>query len=153
MKQFLLWWGDIIQSNYNYTQCSSSDYKSRTKSLTNIAALLSDVANKYNLAVVVINQMTTRSGSSGADSNNFNVNSNNVGGGDGNSDWKLIPALGESWAHATTTRLLLMNDENRHGQDRHQRRICKLCKSPHRPSGMALFSITQFGIRDCVLPS
>ncbi len=88
----------------------------------------------------------------GGDSS-FNVNSNNVGGGDDNSsDWKLIPALGESWAHATTTRLLLMNDEHRHGQN-HQRRICKLCKSPHKPSGRALFSITQFGIRDCVLPT
>ena len=64
---------------------------------------------------------------------------------------RLIPALGESWAHSTTTRLLLMTDDTAVGKSRNQQcRICKLVKSPHRPAGTAAFTITEFGIRGAI---
>jgi len=79
----------------------------------------------------------------------------------GDGDARLIPALGESWAHSTTTRLLLAccDDEQPttgvygrcDGESgvKEIRRVCRLVKSPHKAAGIAYFSITEFGVRDC----
>ena len=94
------------------------------------------------MAVVVINHMTTKVGG-GNETSDVTVNSDIS-----NNPTRLIPALGESWAHSTTTRLLLMTDSRDSNRlDHHQRRICKLVKSPHKPAGSAAFSISEFGIR------
>ena len=58
-------------------------------------------------------------------------------------DTRLTPALGESWAHATTTRLILSHSELHGGA-----RECRLVKSPHKAAGIALYSVTENGIRD-----
>jgi len=130
----------VIDSIAFHYRCSSSDYKSRTKSLARTASFLADIASK-NIAVVVVNQMTTKvSGSSASSETNLSADFST----------SLIPALGESWAHAVTTRLLLSTDTSKSMSNRsvrHQRRICTLVKSPHKPSGTASFSITEFGIR------
>ena len=64
---------------------------------------------------------------------------------------RVVPALGESWAHSTTTRLLLTADyTNSNRADRYQSRLAKLVKSPHKPAGTAVFSITPFGIRGAI---
>lgn len=145
---------DSVMTHHNLTQpfvidplesclkCSSSDYKSRTKSLARTASFLADIASK-NIAVVVVNQMTTKVIGSSASSETKNS---------ADFSTSLIPALGESWAHAVTTRLLLSTDTSTsecisNRSVRHQRRICTLVKSPHKPSGTASFSITEFGIR------
>ncbi len=94
----------------------------RTRSLTNIAAFLADLATQFDVAVVCINQMTTKVE---------------------NDSSKLVPALGESWGHATTTRILL----SQVGQDSSIRR-CTLVKSPHKAAGSALYQIREAGIRD-----
>lgn len=106
-------------------QCAppGSDYMARTRSLTNIAAFLADLATQFDVAVVCINQMTTKVGD--------------------NDTSKLVPALGESWGHATTTRILL----SQAGQDPSIRR-CTLVKSPHKAAGSALYQIRETGIRD-----
>lgn len=106
-------------------QCAptGSDYMARTRSLTNIAAFLADLATQFDVALVAINQMTTKVGN--------------------NDTSKLVPALGESWGHATTTRLLL----SQAGQDPSIRR-CTLVKSPHRAAGSALYQVRETGIRD-----
>lgn len=96
----------------------------RTRSLTNIAAFLSDLAATFDLAVVVINQMTTKVGEHEA---------------------RLVPALGESWAHATTTRILLSRT------DHPTIRKCTLVKSPHKASGMAMYDVREAGIRDVLV--
>lgn len=132
----------VIDSIAFHYRCSSSDYKSRTKSLARTASFLADIASK-NIAVVVVNQMTTKvSGSSASSETKFSADFST----------SLIPALGESWAHAVTTRLLLSADTSTsesisNRSVRHQRRICTLVKSPHKPSGTASFSITEFGVR------
>lgn len=95
----------------------------RTRSLTNIAAFLADLASQFDVAVVAINQMTTKVGD--------------------NDTSKLVPALGESWGHATTTRILL----SQAGQDPSIRR-CTLVKSPHKAAGTALYQVRETGIRD-----
>lgn len=93
----------------------------RTRSLTNVAAFLSDLALTFDLAAVVINQMTTK-----------------VSG----SESQFVPSLGESWAHATTTRLVLSCT------DHLSIRKCSLVKSPHKAFGTALYDVRECGIRD-----
>jgi RAD51-like protein 2 len=116
---------DSIAFHYRST---TTDYLGRTRSLSTVASMLSDMATKYNLAVVVANQMTTKvSGDSS----------------------KVVPALGESWAHAVTTRLIV---EQQQQQQQHQQqksiRSCRLVKSPHKPCGVAYFDVRESGIRD-----
>ena len=98
----------------------------RTRQLTNHCHHLTQLALQYNLAVVVVNQMTTK--------------------GD-----LLVPALGESWAHAVTTRLLLSGSGSGDGSvstlHQQQPRTCRLTKSPRLPSGAADFQIVEAGVR------
>jgi len=93
-----------------------SDFVRRTRSLVSQAAHLAELAVKYELAVVCMNQMTTK-----------------LGG-------HLVPALGESWAHAVTTRLVLSKGNE-------TVRSIQLVKSPELPVGSADYQITESGIR------
>eukprot|EP00557_Chaetoceros_sp_GSL56_P002912 CAMPEP_0176486954 /NCGR_PEP_ID=MMETSP0200_2-20121128/5856_1 /TAXON_ID=947934 /ORGANISM="Chaetoceros sp., Strain GSL56" /LENGTH=433 /DNA_ID=CAMNT_0017883715 /DNA_START=125 /DNA_END=1426 /DNA_ORIENTATION=+ len=154
----------VIDSIAFHYRCSSHDYKSRTKSLAKIASLLADIAAKYDIAVVVINQMTMKiqgsssgtvvSGNGGGDfvleqqqqqQQNQSMEENLMESGSGSGSSSLVPALGESWAHAMTTRLLLTFPSDSNSSSK--RRLCKLVKSPHKPEGTAIFTITEFGIR------
>lgn len=138
----------VIDSIAFHYRCAppGSDYMARTRSLTTTAAFLSDVATKFDVAVVAINQMTTKMG---ANHNNNNGGTNSTSG-HGNSmestdrDSRLVPALGEAWAHATTTRLLLSYGGEQHASTRR----CTLVKSPHKAAGTALYQVTEAGIRD-----
>jgi len=75
--------------------------------------------------------------------------SNNMGG------TKLVPALGESWAHSITSRLMIDHYRHFHNtgtsssatRGMEEVRTCTLVKSPHKPNGTALFMITDKGIR------
>lgn len=107
----------------------------RTRSLSTIASLLSDIATSFDVAVVVINQMTTKFGSNA---------------GTGQAESRLVPALGESWAHATTTRLVLSSSSAASQNRAH--RTCSLIKSPHRPCGTATYKVLECGIRDIDTP-
>mmetsp|Transcript_11824 Transcript_11824/g.17349 ORF Transcript_11824/g.17349 Transcript_11824/m.17349 type:complete len:352 (+) Transcript_11824:187-1242(+) len=110
---------DSIAFHYRST---TSDYLGRTKSLSDTASLLSDIGSKYNTAVVVINHMTTK-----------------INGGIS----QVVPALGESWAHAVTTRLILASDEQ-------TIRTCRLVKSPHKAYAVAQCEVRECGIRDAM---
>jgi len=133
----------------------SSYYVQRTKTLTALAAYLGELAHQHDLAVVVINQMTTK-----------------IGNGSGGTAASVVPALGESWAHATATRLLLSKDDrslmgraatsDNYDSDndddesdrlglqarRREMRTCSLTKSAHRPTGTARYRVVEEGIRD-----
>lgn len=124
--------------------------------MTSTASFLSDLANTFNLCVVVVNQMTTKFGAK--TNNNNSLGSKTVDSQNEIVSSNFAPALGESWAHATSTRILLMFDKSGNqctdGEKygiQGQRRICQLVKSSHKATGMAYFSVTEFGLRDCVL--
>lgn len=97
----------------------------RTRSLLPMAQNLANIAEKFNLAVVMMNQVTTKI-------TNNNANS-------GSKDSILIPSLGESWAHICTYRMILFYKE--------KYRYCHLYKSPSSKSIYHPFLINEYGIR------
>ena len=74
------------------------------------------------MQVVLVNQMTTKAGR----------------GGDGSGE--LVPALGESWGHASTVRVILQWDKGE--------RRAVLFKSPSMREETVGFTVTLDGIRD-----
>ena len=106
------------------------DYAQRTRLLAGYSQSLTALARKYNVAVVLMNQVTTKFESgegSSASSGREKVAT-------------LVPALGNSWAHACTSRCMLYWDG---GQ-----RCARLIKSPNRPESCVNYQITRAGIVD-----
>ena len=112
----------MIQTYSKNKQYSTenSTIGSRTKSLVTLASKLHKIAISSRLAVLVTNQMTT----------NVTQTQNN----------QHVPALGESWAHTTSTRIILSKEDDG--------RKCSLVKSLHTKPGQAYFRIVDDGIRD-----
>ncbi|XP_074118040.1 DNA repair protein RAD51 homolog 3 isoform X1 [Sminthopsis crassicaudata] len=100
------------------------DLSLRTRLLNGLAQQLISMANNHNLAVIWTNQMTTK------------IDKNQS---------LLVPALGESWGHAATIRLILRWDQ--------KQRLATLHKSPSQKEATILFDITAQGFRDVVVPS
>ena len=135
----------------------SSSYGGRTKSLTRLAASLADLAREFDVAVLAVNQMTTKvqGGSGGFSGSGGPLGENSANGGATSMSSRLTPALGESWSHATTTRLLLtqvtqrgdggIRSESGGGGDL---RRCRLVKCPHKAAGVADFQVNEDGVRD-----
>ena len=126
-----------IGSNGNNNSSNKNNSLSTTHNLTRMAAFLTELASEFDLAVVAMNHLTTRIEKDG------NSNTGSV--------TKMVPALGESWAHSVTSRLMI--DHYRqfvHTSDTSsysEIRTCTLVKSPHKPTGTSLFKITDKGIR------
>ena len=112
------------QSNNDY-------YLARTQQLVALASHLNRIAAEYHVAILVVNQMTTKL--------------------DGNNNTIIVPALGESWAHSMANRLLLSSSSSNTNDN--EERSCRLTKSAHRPAGVARFRICQAGIRDVSSPT
>jgi len=140
-----------VASLSSFTDVNGSSNKSTslstTHNLTRMAAFLTEVACEFDLAVVAINHLTTRIERDSRDNKWTGT--------------KMMPALGESWAHSITTRLMV--DHYRHfhktgeshsssAQGMDEIRTCTLVKSPHKPNGTALFTITDKGVRGPDLP-
>uniref|UniRef100_A0A0B6YUW2 DNA repair protein RAD51 homolog 3 n=1 Tax=Arion vulgaris TaxID=1028688 RepID=A0A0B6YUW2_9EUPU len=101
------------------------DMSVRNRLLTTLAQNLIKIATQFKVAVVLTNQMTTKIMSDIGTSH-------------------LIPALGESWGHASTIRIILFWEENK--------RKALLFKSPSRPEACCSFQVTMGGIRDVLQP-
>lgn len=99
------------------------DLALRTRLLNGLAQSFIKMACENHLAVVFMNQMTTR------------VKSTQL------SQSHLVPALGESWGHASTIRIVLYWEDNQ--------RFANLYKSPSRQETTVPFQITEGGVRDC----
>ncbi|XP_066120163.1 DNA repair protein RAD51 homolog 3 isoform X1 [Saccopteryx bilineata] len=99
------------------------DLSLRTRLLNGLAQQMISLANNHRLAVILTNQMTTK------------IDRNQA---------LLIPALGESWGHAATIRLIFHWDQK-------QSRLATLYKSPSQKESTVLFQITPQGFRDAVV--
>nr|XP_045581234.1 DNA repair protein RAD51 homolog 3-like [Procambarus clarkii]XP_045581235.1 DNA repair protein RAD51 homolog 3-like [Procambarus clarkii] len=96
------------------------DMMARTGLLCRMTQELIQQATKFNMAVVVTNQMTTRIECAGSS--------------------QLVAALGETWGHCPTLRLTL------HWSGR--TRVATLTKAPHRNNSSVNYQVTVAGIRD-----
>jgi len=158
---------DVDGRNHHHRHRDSSTfYFERTKALTQLAAFLNDVAREYQVAVVCINHMTTQKKQQQPTMGGVGSSSSEEMG-----TTRLVPALGESWAHAVTTRLLLSSsssssssceEEDKENDDDHNKKndpssqqqqvrrsySCRLVKSPCMPTGTAYYQIKTVGIRD-----
>ena len=95
------------------------DMALRTTILAKMTNRLMDLATRQDLAVVTVNQVTVKPDPSG------------VGGA------RLVPALGESYAHACTTRVILSWEDDV--------RTAYLYKSPRLAQGRARYTVTEGG--------
>ncbi|KAM4702203.1 DNA repair protein RAD51 homolog 3 isoform 1-T1 [Discoglossus pictus] len=95
------------------------DLSLRTRLLNGLAQQMISMANHYKVAVILTNQMTTRIGPSQS---------------------ILVPALGESWGHAATLRIIL------HWES--AQRFATLYKSPSQKEATVPYQITHQGFRD-----
>lgn len=96
-----------------------TDMVLRTRTLGDMGNRLMQLANERDVAVVLMNQVTTQRAEDGSS--------------------KIIPALGDSWAHQATTRLILHWEGD-------QRRA-HLYKSPSLAPATVDFFVTEQGIR------
>ena len=118
----------------------------RARLLNAHAQKLNMIASEHELAVVVTNQMTTRLQSVGGKTESY-----------------LVPALGESWSHAITTRIVLsVLDESvdltkkrkaadgskTYETERIFLRRASLVKSPSKQQQTIEFVVTKSGIRN-----
>ncbi|XP_072043905.1 DNA repair protein RAD51 homolog 3-like [Amphiura filiformis] len=110
----------VIDSIAFHFRHDFDDMSLRTRLLNGLAQNLIRIATHQNLAVVLTNQMTTK-----------------VGGHNGHSH--LVPALGESWGHASTIRLILFW--------RNSQRYATLYKSPSKQEMTVPYDITLSGVR------
>lgn len=110
----------------------NDDFLVRTKQLSTVCTLLHDLAQQFQVAVLVTNQMTTKKR---VDTNNHTTT-------------RLIPALGESWSHAVGTRLILHSNATNNNTNPTTTRLAELVKSPHMPPKSCQFEIGPRGVRD-----
>ncbi|KAM7541435.1 hypothetical protein Aperf_G00000033654 [Anoplocephala perfoliata] len=106
------------------------DIPQRNRLLAALSQSLLLTAGNQNAAVIVTNQITTKIVSHGTSTA---------------SHGSLVPALGDSWGHICSIRILLSKGEGSNGD---LRRIARLLKHPGRPPGTATYQITTGGIRD-----
>uniref|UniRef100_A0A183S7G4 DNA repair protein RAD51 homolog 3 n=1 Tax=Schistocephalus solidus TaxID=70667 RepID=A0A183S7G4_SCHSO len=98
----------------------------RNRLLAALSQALLSVAGSQNAAVIVTNQITTRFNAMDGRDTSFNETGGN----------QLVPALGDSWGHICSIRLLLERSFDDRGQ------LAKLLKHPGRPPGTARYQVT-----------
>jgi RAD51-like protein 2 len=152
----------IVDSIAFHYRAESADPALRAKQLAAQAQVLHGLAMRRDLAVVVINHVTTKVSSAAHEARAMNalfadeespmrraVASAALAVSSSDRKSHLVPALGDSWAHACTNRLHLFWSSD-------GIRIARLSKSPSRSQGATAFTITEEGIRaykDVALPA
>ena len=85
----------VIDSVTFHFRYGFDDMRQRTRMLSQLAATLNEAASTRQIAVVLVNQVTTRFGG-------------DRDGRDDGAEGRIVPALGETWAHASTNRIMLL---------------------------------------------
>ncbi|KAH9249745.1 hypothetical protein BASA81_012552 [Batrachochytrium salamandrivorans] len=125
----------VIDSIAHHFRHDFADFNAKNRTLAKLAALLNQVSREFDVAIVVINHMTTTTTKS------------NEGG--------LHPALGETWFHAVTNRLVLQKHQElvtwEHASIPEAVlvpiRTCELVKSSSLCCGVGEFVVVKIGIR------
>ncbi len=116
----------IVDSVTFHFRQDFADMAARTRQLAQMSQSLMALAGERKLAVVLMNQVTTKIAAAGQGT-------------------RLVPALGDSWAHAATSRVILYWENTvRHAF---------IYKSPTQPAAAAEYSVTTDGVRSLKRPS
>lgn len=133
----------VIDSVSFHFRRDFNDMFKRSRVLSEMSQELHRVAKIFDCAVVMTNQMTTKfsrsSGIRGGRERNEMPSSSTK-----RSNAYLVPALGESWSHASTHRIRLRKIEQ-HGED--TVRVAQIVKSPNHAPGRAYYKVTPNGVR------
>ena len=121
---------------FHFRRGFDGDFSTRARMLAAMAQQLQRLAHDHRVAVVAVNQVTTRIAQQGgaADSNDS---------GEPllpSSSSSLAPALGESWSHSCTSRVLLYW--------KGAERWARIIKSPARKQAACRYTVNAHGIRD-----
>jgi len=108
----------VIDSVTFHFRHDFTDMGQRTRLLQTLANQLMSISANFNVAVVMINQVTTRITPLGT---------------------SLVPALGETWTHAATNRIMLYWKDGK--------RFADLVKSPTNEKKVVPFAILPEGVR------
>ena len=139
----------VIDSIAFHFRQDLSDTSSRSRVLSTVAQTLNQLAFQHNLAVVVVNHVTTRFERSATTSTGHS----NLATGESadtaephgsvavSAVQRLVPALGEQWSHCITNRVMLHWHEGRE-------RRATLVKCPSMPSTSVPYCVCERGIRD-----
>jgi RAD51-like protein 2 len=117
----------VLDSVAFHFRAEFEDMSSRQRLLQSLAQDLLAMAEQNDLAVVLINQVTTKIGGGAAANGPF-----------GTGGAQLIAALGESWAHVCTTRITL------HWLG--EQRCARIIKSPSQPDATVQYEVSHRGI-------
>jgi RAD51-like protein 2 len=128
----------IIDSVAFHFRHDFEDMRIRSKLLNNLSQSLLNIANKYNIAIVLMNQMTTKINKINNNNQN-NQNNNNNNNNTNNNETILIPALGENWGYLCNNRIILYWNDGK--------RYANLFKSSIKKENTISFIITKDGIR------
>jgi RAD51-like protein 2 len=116
----------IVDSVTFHFRQDFADMAARTRQLAQMAQNLMALAGERKLAVVLMNQVTTKIAAAGQGT-------------------RLVPALGDSWAHAATSRVILYwKNGVRHSF---------IYKSPTQAAAAAEYAVTAEGVRSLKKPS
>eukprot|EP00041_Stephanoeca_diplocostata_P007373 m.103996 g.103996 ORF g.103996 m.103996 type:complete len:396 (+) comp16843_c0_seq12:131-1318(+) len=126
----------VIDSIAFHFRGDFADMVLRTRLLNGMAQNLLRLATTHELAVVIMNQMTTKRTGSGSHTESSAQSSGAS---------QLIPALGETWGHASTVRCIMYWDDGR--------RMAHLYKSPSEREGTVEYVVTRVGIRSAPPPA
>ncbi len=154
---------DSIALHHRYGPWATQENRLRLRALASLATQLNVLARDTGAAVVVANQLTTRLGQQGVESGGGAGGAAAVaaavaaGGMLGTSTSRLLPALGDAWAHTAATRLHLRWD-TRPNVPQAGQRVAFLSKSvclrtgggsggAAIPTASAHFAITSEGVR------
>ena len=124
----------VIDSISFHFRRDFTNMSKRSRVLSEMSQELHALARKHNLAVVMINQMTTRFMKKTQPYQNYNNETKE------SRQAVLVPALGESWSHASTNRIRLSRADG-------NLRVATLVKSPSLARGKAFYRITPSGVR------
>jgi RAD51-like protein 2 len=94
------------------------DFSVRTRLLGNMAQTLISIAKEFNLAIVLMNQVTTKM--------------------ERGKKAELVPALGETWGHSATNRIMLSEHRGT--------RFARLLKSPSMAKAEVSYAINEKGL-------
>jgi hypothetical protein len=142
----------VIDSIAFHFRQDLTDTTARSRMLSSVAQTLNQLAYDHNLAVVVVNHVTTRfersmstggrMSSGGAGFEGEYLDGEIVAGSVAVSGvQRLVPALGEQWSHCITHRVML------HWHQGRERRA-SLVKSPSMPFASVPYCVCERGIRD-----